>query len=65
MADSSTAPAAASTTATVAGIPVSALCRPDGGHLRSWLRLAFCKSPAEIDRAVERLAAHAGRLRGR
>lgn len=49
----------------VAGIPVSALCRPDGGHLRSWLRLAFCKSPAEIDRAVERLAAHAGRLRGR
>ncbi|MBD4477968.1 aminotransferase class I/II-fold pyridoxal phosphate-dependent enzyme, partial [Xanthomonas citri pv. citri] len=29
----------------VTGIPVGALCRPDGGHLRSWLRLAFCKSP--------------------
>ena len=55
----------ATTTSTPSMSTVSALCRPDGGHLRSWLRLAFCKSPAEIDRAVERLGAHADRLRAR
>ena len=27
----------------VTGIPVGALCRPDGGHLRSWLRLSRAK----------------------
>ena len=47
----------------VTGIPVGALCRPDGGHLRSWLRLAFCKSPDAIDEAMRRLAEAAPRLR--
>ena len=47
----------------VTGIPVGALCRPDGGHLRSWLRLAFCKSPDAIDEAMRRLADAAPRLR--
>ncbi|MDY6055662.1 aminotransferase class I/II-fold pyridoxal phosphate-dependent enzyme [Micrococcus sp.] len=47
----------------VTGIPVSALCRPEGGHLRSWLRLAFCKDPAVVREGMDRLAAHADALR--
>ncbi|MCG7421602.1 aminotransferase class I/II-fold pyridoxal phosphate-dependent enzyme [Micrococcus sp. ACRRV] len=47
----------------VAGIPVSALCRPDGDHLRSWLRLTFCKSEDTVAEAVARLTRHAADLR--
>lgn len=55
----------------VAGIPLSALCRPAGegpesepAHLASWLRLAFCKDVALVEEAMRRLAAAAPRLRG-
>ena len=54
----------------VAGIPLSALCRPAGegpesepAHLASWLRLAFCKSEDTVAEAMRRLAEAAPRLR--
>ncbi|WP_413543251.1 aminotransferase class I/II-fold pyridoxal phosphate-dependent enzyme [Citricoccus nitrophenolicus] len=44
----------------VVGIPVSALCRPpatpgEPAPLASWMRWAFCKSPAVLAEAVSRL----------
>lgn len=50
-------------TAGVCSIPVSALCRAEGTHLRSWLRLAFCKDTPVIAEAVDRLGRHADALR--
>lgn len=51
----------------VAGIPVSALCRPTDdpadAHLASWLRLAFCKSEDVVAEGMRRLAEAAPRLR--
>jgi N-succinyldiaminopimelate aminotransferase len=51
-------------TAGVCAIPVSALCRAGGEHMRSWLRLAFCKDAGVIAEGMDRLVRHAASLRG-
>ena len=58
--DASAAAAVLAERAGVVGIPVSALCSPpaapgEAPPLASWMRWAFCKSPAVLAEAVDRL----------